>query len=263
MKTIIVEMAMILVISGNSIFSQTGGQDTGANIGFYAGISHGQLKENSLNGLVHSGPGFSAAAVYANRCSNSLHRLELMAGLNLLKTDYEPEIGSFLIQLSARYSINCHVTKLNDRFNLYVGGLAKLEASQGIYTNWDVNHFYWLTAYSIGFNSIANYKISNKSAVSADFGLPVLSLISRPPERLLFHEAKAEFIYVVNQVHQNPSLEFPFHHFNPELRLAYHRKIGNKAIQTIFWRFDYVRSKTKVSREFQNINNALGIEFLF
>ena len=263
MKTIIVEMAMILVISGNNIFSQSSGQETAANIGFSAGISHCQLKENSLNGLVHSGPGFSAAAVYANKCSNSLHRLEMMAGLNLLKTDYEPEIGSYLIQLSARYSINCQVTKLNDRFNLYIGGLAKLEASQGIYTNWDVNHFYWLTAYGIGFNSIAKYEISNTSMFSAEFGLPVLSLISRTPEELLFHEAKAEFLYVVNQVHQKPSLEFPNHHFNPQLRLAYHRKIGKKAIQTIFWRFDYVRSKAKGSSEFHNINNALGIEFLF
>ena len=257
------EMVMMLVIGGNNIFSQTSGQDTGANIGFSAGISHCQLKEYSLNGLVHSGPGVSVAAVYAVKSSKSIHRLELMAGFNLLQTDYEPEIGSFLVQFSAHYSFSRHVAKLNGRGDLYLGGLAKLNASQGIYTNWDVNHFYWLTAYSIGFNSIVHYNISNKSAVSAEFGLPVLSLVSRTPERLLFHEAKPEFIYVINQVHQNPSLEFPYHHFSPELRLAYHRKIGKKAIQTIFWRFNYVRSNVKGSSELQNFNYALGIEFLF
>jgi hypothetical protein len=190
--------------------------------------------------------------------------MEIMAGVNLLQTDYEPEIGSFLIQLSTRYSFSRHAASFsNGKGDLYLGGRADLNASQGIYTNWDVNHFYWLTAYSIGFNSIVQYKIPNKSAISAELGLPLLSLVSRTPDRLLFHEAKPEFLYVINQVHQNPSLEVPSGHLNLELRLAYHRKIGKNAAQAIFWQFNYVRTHVKSSSEFQQINHALGIEFLF
>ena len=222
---------LILVFCGNYTYSQISNESLGSKFGFSAGISHYQVKERSINGLVHSGPGFNVAAVYSYKCSNSIHRLELMAGLNFLKTDFESERGSFLIQSSARYSIISQVASLKDRFGLFLGGQAKLQASQSIYTNWDVNHFYWLTSYSLGFNGIANYEISNKSAISVELGLPLVSFISRTPESLLFHEANPEFLEVVNQVHQNPSIEFPLNHFSPELKLAYNREAGKKAIQ--------------------------------
>jgi hypothetical protein len=263
MKTMILFLMLILVFCGNNTFSQINNENIGPNFGFYAGISHYQGKERSINGLVHSGPGFNAAFVLSYKCSNSIHRLELMAGLNFLKTYFESETGSFLIQSFARYSIISQVASLKERFNLFIGGQAKLRASQGIYTNWDVNHFYWLTSYSLGFNGIANYEISNKSAISVELGLPLLSLISRTPESLLFHEANPEFLYVVNQVHQNPSIEFPLNHFNPELKLAYHRDAGKKAIQTIFWRFSYIDNNVEGSCEIKIMNHAFGVEFLF
>jgi hypothetical protein len=263
MKAIIPYSIFMLFFCGNITFSQSSNENPRPKFGFYAGISHSQVKERSLNGLVHSGPGFNLAAIYTHKYSNSIHRFELIACLNSLKTNFESETESFLIQSSAQYSIITQVARLEERFDLHLGGFAEMQASQGIYPNWDVNHFYWLTNYSLGINGIANYEISNTSAISVELRLPVFSLISRTPKSLLYHEANPEFLYVLNQIHQNPSFEFLPKHFNPELKLAYHRMPGKKAIQTIFWRFSYVDCKVKGSNEIKIMNHALGVEFLF
>jgi len=136
-----------------------------------------------------------------------------------------------------RYSLSNQLKRHNDRFKMFLGGEVQAKATQGIYTNWDVNHYYWLTSYSLGFIGRTQYEISNHKVVSISIGMPIISLISRTPDRLLMHEANPDFLYVVDQIHQNPSLESPLHHFNPEFKLAYHRNVGKKTVRTIFCQF--------------------------
>jgi len=263
MKTTGVYMMLILLIVSEDVFSQNRKDGRIPSLGFNAGISHYQVKEGNLNGLVHRGPGFNAAALYFHWSSNAMQRLELMVGMGFLKTGFEEETGTYLIQTSISYQYNRLAASFNDRWGLYLGGMASLNARQGIYEKWDKNHFHWLTDYSLGFSVLAKHEISNRSGISLELGVPLLSVISRTPKALHVHEANPEFMKVLSQIHEQPSLEILPVHFSLELKAAYHLKPGKRMSQTLFWRMNYVNNHVATSNQFKSVNNTFGIEFLF
>lgn len=155
------------------------------------------------------------------------------------------------------------ITERNNPFTLYLGGQAKLLADQGIYINWDENHYYWVTGYSIGFNSMARFRISEKRALSFEFGLPLVSIVARNPGTERYHEANPEFLKIVKQIHRDPTIEFPGTYFNPEIKLAFHISTGKKPEHILFYRFDYLANDIPGSMKMKNIHHALGYEFKF
>jgi len=263
MKTIYFYIMLILFFICEETISQGRNESVGSIFGFNAGISHYQVKERNLNGLVHRGPGFNTAAVYENYSAKLIQRLELMIGVGFLKTGFEEEGGTFLIHSSLSYQYDRLVAVFNDRWGLYLGGMAGLGARQGIYENWDENHFYWLTSYSLGFNTIVTFEFSGRSGISFETSTPLLSLISRTPRTLQFHEASPEFRYVIEQVHQDLSLEILPKHFSLELKAAYHLKLRGNVKQTFFWRMNYLNNRVSSSGQLKLFNHTFGIEFLF
>ena len=263
MKTRKSYMMLILLLACVNIYTQNSDKSKEPGFGFNVGISHFQVKERNINGLVHRGPGFNAAAVYTQSSTNALQRFELMGEINFLKSKFDSETGTYLIRSSINYRYNRHVATFNGGIDLFLGGTASLDASQGIFESWDVNHFYWLTSYSLGFTGTIRYKLSERNAITLDFGTPLLSVISRTPSRQLYHEDNPEFTYVVEKIHENPSLESWPNHLSLELKLAYHLKVKEKSSRTLFWKFNYVNNNVSNSNQFRFITHAFGIEFLF
>lgn len=256
-------MMMILFLPSVETFSQQGGNGIGPTFGFSAGISHFQVKEKNINGLVHRGPGFSASALYSHFSLYALQRLELSGGLNFLQSRYEPEAGTYLIQTSINYRYQRLVVSPGRGLALFLGGMAGLDASQGIYQNWDLNHFHWLTSYSLGFSGSFRYELGERNALTVEWAIPLLSLISRTPARRLYHEDNPGLSYILGKIHENPTLEsWPIHR-SVEMKLGYHRKAKDRGQQAFFWKFNHVNNHGPGSNPINIITHAIGIEFLF
>lgn len=255
MKSIIMTVLIGSVLSGAGAWGQ--------GFGFNVAVSHYQVKEYNLNSLVHSGPGLNIAGVYEHYSDGSRQRLELLAGMNFLKSKFETEAGSYLIQSSLNYRIGRRVVSCFNGMELYLGGSAGLNAVQGIYDNWDVNHFYWLTSYSVGLHAMSHIRIGRRGSVSLEATLPMIAVISRTPADLFHHEDNPDFLYVIDRIHRDPSLESLPSHFAPEVKLSCHTVLRGQARQTLFWKLSHVKNHVDASDPLLTIQHAFGIEFLF
>jgi len=256
-------MCLILVSTGNLAFSQDWEIAGQSKIGFSAGLSHLQVKDKTLNGLVHSGPGMGVAFFYSNSCCNYLQDLEIYGGISFLQSKFETDMETYFLQGALQYSLKRKISRLIGKTDIYLGGQVKIDASQGIYSNWDENHFYWLTSYCLGFNGHIGYQISKKSTASVGLGLPLISMVSRSPEHQYFHEANPDVGYILKAINQNPALQFLTAHFNPELKLSVQSSIGKRFSVSLFWKFSYTYNDMKGSRDLYIINHTVGIGFLF
>ena len=263
MKTRSFAIFLLVVLYGNSAYSQEKFKSFKLKKGFTISPSTLQVKDKTLNGLVHSGSGLQVGLFLEGECCNYLQVLELNAGMNFLKSRFEDEAGSYFLQSTAQYRLSRQILKAEGNTNLYLGGQLKLNASQGIYTGWDENHFNWLTAYSLGFSGKINHTFDNDNSLSLSLGLPLLSLVSRNPEKQMYHESEPTLSYIAQTVHQDMNLSFATEHFDPELKLAYDFKIGEKVRASLFWQFNYIHNSLKSSKDLSIINQVIGIGFAF
>ena len=234
-----------------------------STFGFSVGLSHFQLKERLINNLAHTGWGFCAGGIYLKPAVRSNHRLAFNVGFNMLKSAFEEESSTYLIHSSLTYRYNYRIISINDRTDLYIGGQAGMEATQGIYENWDENHFYWLTAYTLGLNGRLQINVSDRSAFSFEGNLPFIALVSRTPATRLIHEDNPVFSSVVGKIHEHPSLASWPDHFAVEFKLGYTFSFKGKSRQTIFWQGNYISNDIARSKKINIINHTAGIEFLF
>jgi len=254
---------LLIIFLGNSTFAQEKFEEFRLKKGFTISPSYLQVKDKTLNGLVHSGPGLQAGLHLKRGCCKYLQELELNAGMNLLKSRFEDEAESYFLQLTTRYRLSKQILKTGGKTRLYLGGQVKLDASQGIYTGWDENHFNWLTAYSLGFIGQLNRTFDNNSTLSLGLSLQLISVVSRNPEKQMYHESEPKLGYISQTVHRDMNLSFATEHFNPEFKLTYQFKLGKKASACIFWQFNYTHNNLKSSKDISIINQAIGIGFAF
>ena len=263
MKTRSFAIFLLIIVCGNSAYSQEKFESFKLKKGFSISPSYLQVKDKSLNGLVHSGPGLQAGLFLEGECCNYFQELEMNVGMHFLKSRFEDEAASYFLHSTVQYRLSRQVLKAEGNTRLYLGGQVKLDASQGIYTGWDENHFNWLTAHTLGFSGQIYHTFDNNNSLSLSLGLPLLSVVSRNPEKQMFHESEPTLSYIMRTVHQDMNLSFATEHFNPELKLAYHFKIGKTARACIFWQFNYTHNSLKSSKDLSIINQVIGIGFEF
>jgi len=263
MKTLSFAIFLLIISIGYSAYSQEKFEAFKLKKGFSIIPSYLQVKDKSLNGLVHSGPGIQVGLFLEGECCNYLQELELNAGMNFLRSRFEDEAESYFLQSTVQYRLYKQILKADGNTKLYLGGRVKLEASQSIYTGWDENHFNWLTAYSLGFSGQVCHTFDNNNSLSLSLGLPIFSVVSRNPEQQMFHESEPTLGFIAHSVHQDLNLSFAAEHFNPEFKLAYRFKLGKKVSSSIFWQFNYTHNSLKSTKDLSIINQVIGISFAF
>jgi hypothetical protein len=221
------------------------------------------VKERLLNDLVHRGKGFFMGGIYTISSSYSNQRLEINAGFNMLKSSFEHESGSYLINFAMAYRNNFRIAAIGDKTSLFLGGLAEFYTHQAIFENWDKNHFYWLTSYSIGLNSSLKYDLSSNRSIRFEIGLPVLSLLSRPSQQILIYEDKPDISYIVKRIHNDPSLHTLSNHFAFELTLRYILDMKGKKWQSIYLRCSGINNNINGSEKINLISHTIGYEIHF
>ena len=175
-------MFLIGIMFPFKIFPQTSDENKTKKTGLLVGISHNQLSESLLNNLIHKGGGLNIGFDREIRKDNSIRQIELIFGSDFLKSRYEKEIASYHFNSSFIYSYLFEILHSSQSSRtIYLGGIASADMNLEYFDNWDENHYYWLTSYSLGGNLRLENPVFNTNRFQLEVDIPFISLVSRPP----------------------------------------------------------------------------------
>jgi hypothetical protein len=181
----------------------------------------------------------------------------------MLKSRYEDEHSPIIIDPSLNYTQVRKVTHLNPDLLVFLGGTAGLYSHMGFFNNWDNSHIYWLTYYYLGINCLLTYKNPLESSGYLEICMPLISLVSRPPERFLYKEINDEFSWIFSEIHSDLTLTSIHRHFVLNLDLGYKFKHSSSFSQKVYWRMSYISTGMSYSKDLHIMINIFGTVLLF
>jgi len=230
---------------------------------FGLGLSNLQLKENTLNTIRHKNTGVYLELNYLRQKAHLFHRLRLDITFSMLKSRYENEAKSLAIHTYLHYVIGTDVIRSNHKFDLLVGGLAGFNYNIFFFEYWDDSHYYWMSAFELGASAKTGYYFNNNSLLSAELGLPVIALVSRPPERILYKLDDPDFKDVISKTTGSSKVTSVHEYFSINFNVDYIFQANDRLRMALLLRTHYTRANLDDSQKLNMLRYAFGLGFIF
>ena len=255
-------IVVLLINFSGFLFAQNNSEKTN-NFALHFGLTEYQTQEQVLNKVVHSGMFPALGFSYTIPSYESLHNISLFFTFNPIKSSYELGAASLASNMNLNYSYTQKISDLRPSLGLWLGPIGGMDYNVSYFENWDESHFYWLTSYYLGFDSRLIYNRSNGAYVTFDMQLPLLALVSRPPDRFLKSEIDPKFSAIVNNMHDNMELTSLNRYFDIKLNIAYTFAGSENFMQSFYWRFRYLNNNMAYSKNVKILTHSLGLVLSF
>jgi hypothetical protein len=262
MKTKIYLLVMISFVLTDKSLGQEFNQIFSRYTGITLGMDFMEMQETSLNRAIHKGPGVYFGFFTEKQRGRTIQRLEFLLSSQFMKSAYEQETSTFSFtgQLKYRYLINICDPEVFP--GIYIGGSASANTQISYFDNWDENHFFWLTSYSIGLDSRIERRL-RKNKIQIEAGLPLLTLASRPPVECIETQFSSDLFNVVQRLNENPRIVSPFRHFSGHVSLRYCFDENAKVKKNLLWQTNYLNNALPGSGKLKSFTHRLGLELYF
>lgn len=249
--------AALLPIWPRGSLAQT--ETSGPEDYFVVGLSltSHQWKDKVLNPAKHAGWFPTLEIQYDRPREDSASRVHLQLVFSPIASRYDPGKDSFAsgIQLSYRRVRRTAFPRAG--LNLWIGAEAKASSDFAYFSNWDDSHFYWLTAYALGFAGSLEHVMSPSRTVSLEWSVPVLAVVSRPRSPILYKVVNSDFGAVVARLHKNARLTSLHEHRAVDLALRYARPHATWG-HSFFWHLEYADTDLPYSEPAQILRHSFG-----
>ena len=256
-------ICVLLFTQSQFALSQAQSDSTYSDFGVSVGINSYQIKEKVLNNIKHTGLFPSLGFSYEWFTDQIKQRVELYLIVNMVKSRYENEPAPIMIDPSLNYTQVRKFTVLNPDLHLFLGGTTGLYSHMGYFENWDDSHIYWLTYYYLGLDALITYKNPLESSGYLEFSMPIISLVSRPPERFLYKVVSDNFSWIFSEIHNDLKITSIHRHLVLNLDLGYKFRHSRSFQQKVYWRLSYINTQMSYSKEVIILTNTIGTIFLF
>lgn len=262
MKTKIILLIIISFFMAGKLPGQEFQQIFPRYTGITMGLDFKEMKETSLNRAIHKGPGLYFGVFTEIQRGRTVQRVEFLLASHFMKSAYEQSISTFNFtgKLKYRYLINIGDPDVVP--GIYIGGSASLNTQISYFDNWDENHFFWLTGYSIGLDSRIE-KSLGRNKIQIDAGLPLVTLASRPPVEFADTQFSSDISAVAKKLNENPRIVSPFRHFSGYVSLRYCFDENSKVRKNLLWQTDYLHNELPASGKLKSFTHRLGLELYF
>lgn len=262
MKTRIGIFSVWILASSLTAFSQVTDsveKDFFVGIGFTAY----QIRDQLVSNIRHDGNFASLSLFHRKWRDVSIREIHFDLIFNPLTSRYESEAKSIVTNLAINYRYLMHVNKSNQDLQLFLGPIGGINWHLNYYNAWDESHIYWVSTYCAGIDGRLSYRVSEKIMVGLDVNLPVVVLVSRPPERFLYKEMDPKFSWVISRLHDDMKLTSVHQHFefNSTVDLIY--ALSKKFKLGAFWRFQYLQNQLPDSKEVNIAVHTFGVYLIF
>jgi hypothetical protein len=261
-KGLIYALSLVLLSSG-AASSEAGAEAASSAYVVSLSIGDYQIRENVLNRIRHRGTLFSGGFFYERQRGVSRHKFEIYLAFSTLKSRYDPDKESFAVNPSLDYRYARKIADLKPGLSLFLGGIVGLDMHHVWLENWDDSHLYWLTSYYLGVDGILTYERPGGRELFLEVHVPVLSIVSRPPERFLYKVANPKFSWIIDELHSNLTLTSIHEHFALNTKLGYAFSYTDNFDQHLYWRFSYVKNTVQYSRDLTILTHSFGASFVF
>jgi hypothetical protein len=216
-----------------------------------------QNLEKSLSPLVNLGPGIRLGYNYGNTAETTVNTYSLILAIANPKASVESSRRSIFGSITGSFN---HLKKLANT-ELLIGYHFSASYKDGFYKNIDQSHLYWANFIGGGFSAAYVKKLNNSKSLSVDFKIPLLGIVSRSPDDRLYKVDDPSFGNVLSLNHQNLMFATVGNYIQPVAKIEYTTLINKSNSLGIFYRCEYVYSKTKNTSSYKEFQNGLGIHF--
>lgn len=219
-----------------------------------------QIRDDLLAPLRYAGPALGLRLAAERRTASAEDEAHLRFGFAGGLNRYRH--GAFAVPISGSYTYLRPLRLAHDRATSSLLGIAGSARMDDMYfIQWDDAHLYWLTTYAIGPAARVRVPLSDDRALSFDAGVPVLGVVSRPPEERF---NKVDRLVSpgtwFTQPHQNLSFATWPDLIGADLRIAYTRSASRRPARLVY---DASFRTTPNPRRAVVLEQALGFEWTF
>jgi hypothetical protein len=220
-------------------------------------VSSTQWRDRVLNPARHSGWSPSLDLVRSRRSAASTSRLQLGLAFSPLNSRFDPTTASFGAGLSLGYRREHGLGGTSGGVQVALGGQLRAAWDFAYFDSWDDSHLYWLTSYALGFAGSVSRAFSPERSVSLEWDVPVVAVVSRPRERILYKVQEPSFAAVVSRMHRDMRFTSLHEHRSLDLTLRFNR-LRARVGRSLFWRLQYLETALPHSREVQILRHSFG-----
>jgi hypothetical protein len=199
---------------------------------------HYQVKDRLIAPLRWDGVGCGLRFSYMVDSPTMEHEIDFLLPVAFLSDRYEHKGYAWeaTIGYTRLYRINPSV------FGgaLFLGAQFKWNANCQFYADWDDSHLYWLNVYDLGPALKWNKEYDMKHHLSVTMQLPLIALISRPPEnRYVDQDDLIKFSFYLKALHENLKLTSVNEYFSFNLKGDYTFQVSEGSLLGFTWLFQY------------------------
>lgn len=257
-------VSLIFMLSPLLASEHAGLDNKTRDFGIALGINEYQVKDRVLNNIRHRGLSPTAlGAAWDISSVGTLQRYELLLMVNLLASRYDPERSSYAISSSFRYRLLKRFPGTVAGFRYALGGGLGGDHDLVYYSKWDDCRTYWLTSYHLTINGRLDRELTGNTGYWLEAGLPVVALVSRPPERFLDKMGRPDLPGLLGELHDDLRITSIHEHFLGKVKLGFtvRRPAGSRL--DLFWQLKYARSSMPYSRTIDIVTHAAGVQYYF
>lgn len=229
-------------------------------IGVGLGGLHYQVKDNIIAPLRWDSFGAALELSYTVVKNTVRHKIVVRFPFASPSNRYNHEAmaGAFNIGYQYLYRINRNIFG----GQLQLGGLLDGSTNLQFYSDWDDSHIYWLTAYELGPAVMWNRSVERSHLFSLNFNLPLLALISRPPEHRYYDQGKTNKIsYWFTKPHEDMKLTSIHQYLSLRLGGDYMYRVSRRFMMGVSFLISY--KTTSQPKRISIVTNTLLIRLLF
>lgn len=248
----------VLAAVGSPAASQELGPGS-AGFGFTLAITEYQIRDAVLNPVRHRGTSVSLELFRRGGGEDARHRLGVSVLVDPLGDRYTTGRTSTLVHLAVDFRLARKVADVGPGTSVFVGGSAGWGTHFAFHEQWDEQHAYWLTASEVGPTVTVERRLGGGRYIQLDAGMPVLALVSRPPERFEYREVNHGLGWMLGEIHSASRLATPGEHLALKGGVTYSAVRDGALRHALFWRVGYVRNDAPTSRRVSIVNHSLGV----
>jgi hypothetical protein len=264
-RAILVLVLLIFTLSPVRADDKSGQPDiVHKNFGIALGINEYQVKETVLNNIRHRGLSPTTLGLSLDISSaKALQRYEVFLMLNLLASRYNPSRTSYVLSSSIRYRLLKKSPGTGAHFSYSLGGGIGGDHELVYFSKWDDCRTYWLTSYYITMDGLLDRELSKESSCWLEASIPVVALVSRPPDRFLDKMGRPDLAGLLGEIHDNMRITSLHEHFSGKVKLGYTVRKSTGSRWDLFWQIKYARSSMPYSRTIDILTHAVAIQYYF
>lgn len=229
-----------------------------AGFGFTLAVTQYQVRDAVLNPIRHSGTSVSVELFHRGGGEDTRRRFGLSFMVNPLGDRYTSGRSSTLVHLAVDVRLERKVAEVAEGTSVILGGSVGWSTHFQFHEQWDQQHVYWLTATEAGLAAAIERSWGDGRSIRLDAGMPILALVSRPPERFDYREVNHGLGWMLGEINGRTRLATPAEHLALRGGITYSAVRDGRLRHALFWRTEYVRNTAATSRDLHILTHSLG-----